>query len=488
MTRLKGKPSLPLWKAILWSIYFWIVFTGFIWTTHVLSLGKKPLDLSEVILGGVFFPLYLWAWWAAKKKNLWSWSGLLSILGFFTYMSLLLWYGALRFLLRLLSPSWTWIFITLHIIMLCMGLLTFFVRPKLFKSLFEKGLKAFFLIGILFGGGSGTKAAVLGMYAARRGHYTFLSSLLAFVFWGLGTVIFFWIVFALYYSRALEDKGGTDDALASDGYLWDRGRLAGHVVIQAKKEVKARQDQVRARLRAWLSAWFRRKRAWDELLRGTWQAMTGEYAKAVKTLSKALKRDPHLGEAYLHRGIAYLEMDRVEETLQDLDRAVKLLPQEPMAYYNRALAWMAREDWGRAEADLEQAVDLAPEDAEAWNLLAIVRSQAGKVEEALEAIQQAIALGHPEGWRNRAIILEEAGRLDEALAAWETYARQGKREAVYARARRGLLLWQMGREAEAQEEVAWAWKHRRKLDPFIRERLQKVHREMQRKARTRWGG
>jgi len=233
-----------------------------------------------------------------------------------------------------------------------------------------------------------------------------------------------------------------------------------------------------------LHALFRRPNPQELLARGTRQAMAGAYARAIKTLSKALNQDPNLAEAYLHRGIAYLEMNRVEEALEDLDRAVALMPQEPLAYYNRALAWMARQDWHRAEADLARAVALAPEDGEAWNLLAIVRAQAGKVEEALEAMERAMALGHPAGWRNRAILLEKAGRAEEALAAWEAYAGQGKAEAVYARARRGLLLWQMGREAEAREALAWAWKRRRNLDPVIRARLREVRREMRRRARA----
>ncbi len=289
---------------------------------------------------------------------------------------------------------------------------------------------------------------------------------------------------AAYYFWTLRpwssDKGGKTDALAQEGYFRDGGRMAGDVDVPAVEETGARMKALRAL--------FRRQTPQEALARGTRQARAGEYAQAVKTLSKALKREPYLAKAYLHRGIAYLEMNQVEEALRDLDRAVALMPEEPLAYYNRALAWVALEDWGRAEADLEQAVALAPEDREAWNLLAIVRSQEGKVEAALQANQRSLALEHPAGWRNRAIILEKAGHLEEALVAWEAYGEQGKGDAVYARARRGLLLWGMGREAEAREEVAWAWKRQEKLDPAMRGRLRAVRREMRRKARASSAG
>ena len=44
------------------------------------------------------------------------------------------------------------------------------------------------------------------------------------------------------------------------------------------------------------------------LKEGTLQALRGEYVRAVETLSKALELDANLMVAYLHRGIAYLEV------------------------------------------------------------------------------------------------------------------------------------------------------------------------------------
>ena len=266
-------------------------------------------------------------------------------------------------------------------------------------------------------------------------------------------------------------KEDTDDGLAGDGYLRHHRRLVGNDAGSLAPAEAGEQG-----MKGWLA--FSRKSARDHLAQGTQQAMMGEYAKALKSLTKALKQDPNLTEAYLHRGIAYLEMGRVDEALQDLNRAVARMPREPLAYYNRALAWVALGDWARAEADLERAVTLAPEDAASWNWLAIVRSQQGKVEEALEAIERAIVLGDPAGERNRAIILEKAGRVEEALAAWSRYAAQGRAAEAYARARRGLLLWRLGREKEAQDDLAWTWKRRRRLDSTVRAQLQEVRREM----------
>ncbi|NPA93291.1 MAG: hypothetical protein GXO56_06395 [Chloroflexi bacterium] len=46
-----------------------------------------------------------------------------------------------------------------------------------------------------------------------------------------------------------------------------------------------------------------------------------------------------------------------------------------------------------------------------------------------------------------------------------------------------MLLWRLGREEEAQEDLAWAWKRRRRLDARVREQLRAVRREMRRRAR-----
>jgi len=219
--------------------------------------------------------------------------------------------------------------------------------------------------------------------------------------------------------------------------------------------------------------WFR-KNARDYLGEGTLQSLQGKYVQAVEILSKALELDATLVVAYLHRGIAYLELGRLEEALEDFETALRLDPQEPLGYYNRARVWWQRKDLERAEADLQRTVSLDPTYTEGWGLLAVTRSQREDVDGALAAVERAIALGHPDGYWLRALILESAGWLEGAVQAYEDCVREEKGHMIDARGRRGLVLSQLGRREEAQKELEWVWKRRCKLATESRRKVEKA--------------
>jgi Flp pilus assembly protein TadD len=218
-----------------------------------------------------------------------------------------------------------------------------------------------------------------------------------------------------------------------------------------------------------------RKTARDYLLEGTGQSMRGEYERAIVMLSKAIDLDPQYAEAYMNRGIAYLESGQVEKALQDFSESLRLEP-NALCYYNRAQAWLAKQDLERAAADLNEAVRLAPEDAETYNMRAIVLSEQESYERGLADIERAIELGHRSGLQNKAVILEMAGRGEEAVACWDQVLKIKPKDTM-ALCRRGLLLERAGRKEQARQDLQRAWKERRVLGkPWQTE----VHRALER--------
>lgn len=217
--------------------------------------------------------------------------------------------------------------------------------------------------------------------------------------------------------------------------------------------------------------WFR-KTAKDYLEEGTLQSMRGEYRRAIQTLSKALELDPQNTDAYMHRGIAFLESGDTEKALQDFGESLRLNP-SALCYYNRALAWMGKGEDERALNDLDEAIRLAPQDSENYLLRAILYSKRGEQERAIEDAGRATELGHRSGWKSKAIFLEKAGREAEALDCWDKALEMEPDDALCL-CRRGLLLMRQGRKQEARRDLEKAWKNRKKLEEHWRDEVERA--------------
>ncbi len=200
--------------------------------------------------------------------------------------------------------------------------------------------------------------------------------------------------------------------------------------------------------------------------------MKGEYEKAIERFTRALDEDPGRREALLYRGIAYLESGRAGEAVQDLTRYLER-ERTVEGYYHRAMAWMELRKLDRAEEDLSAALRLDPEDAEVWTVRGVVRALQERYAEALEDVDRAIELGHPDGWRNRAVVLERMGRLEEALQSWDR-AVEARPEDPEIWARRGLLRLRLQRVEEGRRDLERAWRGRGKLNPELQNQVREA--------------
>lgn len=220
---------------------------------------------------------------------------------------------------------------------------------------------------------------------------------------------------------------------------------------------------------AWVGMWLWRRKggrgrsAQEALLEGTAQAMRGKYPQAIALLSQAIEKEPSWSDAWMHRGIAYLESGQVEAALQDLETCLRLDPGKALGYYNRALAWLEKGEEERALGDLEAARRLEPGDVEVHLWRGIVLSRRGEYEKALEAVEEVIRLGDERrGYQNQAVILEQAGRWEEALASWDEVLKRDKGN-VMALCRRGLLREKLGWREAARDDLRKAAKRGKQL-------------------------
>ena len=128
----------------------------------------------------------------------------------------------------------------------------------------------------------------------------------------------------------------------------------------------------------------------------------------------------------------------------------------PGLYLTRAQYFGSLEDYDRALAVGEKAVKLAPNEGEAWLLRAAARQSLhqfdGAEQDLVEAQKHGAEIESAEGMR--ASILQARGKLDEALALRKRAME--KHATLDSLALYGLVLGEMGRVAEAEQQLTEA--------------------------------
>jgi tetratricopeptide (TPR) repeat protein len=175
--------------------------------------------------------------------------------------------------------------------------------------------------------------------------------------------------------------------------------------------------------------------------------------EAERRYRRALVLRPDFAAAWMNLGVLLREEGRDIYAEAALKRAVKLRPDLISGWVNLALVERERNHMEAAEACLQKAIELDPEQVEtqiawcqlcskrgdrvgAWgwlrsalaryaehpealNMKGILLHGEGHFAEAIEAFEQAEAVGHLAASSNRGNSLLDMGRMDEALAAHE---------------------------------------------------------------------
>ncbi|MFO3797401.1 MAG: tetratricopeptide repeat protein, partial [Anaerolineales bacterium] len=133
------------------------------------------------------------------------------------------------------------------------------------------------------------------------------------------------------------------------------------------------------------------------LLFGKVQYLAGKYSESEKVLSHLIELAPRRGEAYLYRGLARLEIKKLEAAIDDLDRAGVYFPKSYEVHLGLARAFYMQAKYGNAYQEAERAYGFAE-----------------------DMVQKAQAVY----WR--ALSLEKLGQIGVAIRDWNalltTYA------------------------------------------------------------------
>ena len=125
--------------------------------------------------------------------------------------------------------------------------------------------------------------------------------------------------------------------------------------------------------------------------RGFQSFETGDHREAVECFTRSIRLRPDVAAAYRYRALAYLELGRRTDALNDLDQAVRRKPDDPMVLVDRCRVLFRQKAYDPAIADCERALNLDPGLAPVYGLRGECHAARGDTELALADFAHAIA-------------------------------------------------------------------------------------------------
>lgn len=110
----------------------------------------------------------------------------------------------------------------------------------------------------------------------------------------------------------------------------------------------------------------------------------------VERSTQILQRDRQNADAYYRRGIAYLQLEKLDSAIADFTEAIRLNAQDAEAYNNRGFAHYRLKHYEAAIADYTQAIQLNPRFANAHLLRGLLHYDTGNHSQAIQDTTQAI--------------------------------------------------------------------------------------------------
>jgi predicted O-linked N-acetylglucosamine transferase (SPINDLY family) len=157
--------------------------------------------------------------------------------------------------------------------------------------------------------------------------------------------------------------------------------------------------------------------AWHLL--GVIRSQTGDHARAVEFISRALEMKPDWAEANYNLGNAWRGQLKSDESIACYRLALELKPDYAEAHVNLGNALKDQGDLEGAEVCYRRALELMPDLAVVHSNLGNVLQEQGKPDAAVECYRRALALqpDFAEAHNNLGQALQNQGNVDEAVAS-----------------------------------------------------------------------
>jgi predicted Zn-dependent protease len=137
---------------------------------------------------------------------------------------------------------------------------------------------------------------------------------------------------------------------------------------------------------------------WNTAAQALWK--DGQYTDpgtAKSYLDKAIAANPKMAESYNNRGLAFYNLERHQQAINDFSQAIRIKPQYAEAFNNRGNAYYALDQYEQAEADFNQCLQIKPRYSKAHLNRGLVYFQMKKIKESCEDFRRACDLGDCDG-------------------------------------------------------------------------------------------
>lgn len=190
---------------------------------------------------------------------------------------------------------------------------------------------------------------------------------------------------------------------------------------------------------------------WDNI--GGMQRLMGDEERAIEAYRRSAGLDPTYASPWYSLGNIYAALDRDEEAIQAYRQTINLNQRDPWPHHNLALVYEKLERYSEAITFYRQAIERHASDqnrAVSWESLGNVYSDAGRYEEAVQALQEAIKLNpdYALPWNSLGDVYQALGQPQKAI---EAYQRAISLDPNYAWPYNslGLVYAQIGRHEQA---------------------------------------
>ncbi|MFM7136402.1 MAG: tetratricopeptide repeat protein [Planctomycetota bacterium] len=181
----------------------------------------------------------------------------------------------------------------------------------------------------------------------------------------------------------------------------------------------------------------------------------------IEDLSREITANPADAELLVRRAKLYGEAEQWDAMVRDLDRALEINPRNVTALATRAWAQAILGQADKAFADLDAALALEPDRADVYGLRGNMLLNAGRLEEAVEALTKSVAIAPvAQAYFDRAFCYQSLGKFRAAVADY-TEAQRLDPRLVSAVCERGHAHQQLGEFTQALDDL----EHCRRSNP-----------------------
>ncbi len=147
------------------------------------------------------------------------------------------------------------------------------------------------------------------------------------------------------------------------------------------------------------------------------------FEKALKSFEPAAAADPSLEVVAINRGVALLNLQRVDEAKAAARKGHAKNPKEANAWYNLGLYYKNSSDAASAVDAFRHVTEIDPNDADTWYFLGSTYAQLKQFPEAIAAFEHALKIDphHASAQFGLARAYQQSGQADPAHEAMKKF-------------------------------------------------------------------